>query len=188
MFQLSESAQSELLKLSRLCLEEFLQQGRKTINRAVSPELLESRGVFVTLDAHGELRGCIGVPLPVSPLYQATQKCALSAATADPRFPPLVAAELRDVQIEISVLSPLEAVEEIEAIEIGVHGLLVQHLGRRGLLLPQVAVEQGWDRLQFLEQVCRKAHLPSTAWKEGAQIERFSAFVFREERSGSSKD
>jgi len=180
MFPLSESAQSELLTLSRNCLEEFLKHGRKTIKEPDSPALLERRGVFVTLHAHGELRGCIGVPEPISPLFQAAQDCALSAARADPRFSPVTAVELPDVQIEISVLSPLEAVEEIDSIVIGVHGLLLNHLGRRGLLLPQVPVEHGWDREKLLEQLCRKARLPATAWKEGATIQRFSAFVFGE--------
>jgi AmmeMemoRadiSam system protein A len=180
MFPLSESAQSELLTLSRNCLEDFLKRGRRTIKEPDSPELLERRGVFVSLHRHGELRGCIGVPEPVSPLFQAAQECALSAAGTDPRFSPMTAVELPNVKIEISVLSPLEAVKEIDSIVIGVHGLLLNHLGRRGLLLPQVAVERGWDREQFLEQLCRKAHLPATAWKEGAKIERFSAFVFGE--------
>jgi uncharacterized protein len=180
MFPLSESAQSELLKLSRNCLEEFLKDGRKAIKEPDSPELLEWRGVFVTLHSHGDLRGCIGVPEPVSPLFQAAQECALSAARADPRFRPMTAVELPDLQIEISVLSPLETVQEIDSIVIGVHGLLLTHLGRRGLLLPQVAVGRGWDREQFLEQLCRKAHLPTTAWKEGAKIQRFSALVFSE--------
>ena len=180
MFPLSESAQSELLTLARNCLEEFLEHGRKTIKELDSRELLERRGVFVTLHTHGELRGCIGVPEPVSRLFQAAQECAMSAARADPRFPPMTAVELPDLQIEISVLSPLETVQDIDSIVIGVHGLLLNHQGRRGLLLPQVAVERGWDREQFLEQVCRKAHLPTTAWKEGAKIQRFSAFVFSE--------
>ena len=180
MFPLSESAQSELLRLSRNCLEELLKHGRKALKESNSPELLERRGVFVTLHMHGELRGCIGVPEPVSPLFQAAQECALSAARSDPRFSPVTEVELPDVQIEISVLSPLEAVEEIDSIVIGVHGLLLNHLGRRGLLLPQVAMERGWDRKTFLEQLCRKAHLPATAWKEGAKIQCFSAFVFGE--------
>jgi uncharacterized protein (TIGR00296 family) len=88
--------------------------------------------------------------------------------------------ELPDVKVEISVLSPLETVESIDSIVIGVHGLLLNHQGRRGLLLPQVPVEHGWDREGFLEQLCRKAHLPATAWSEGAKIQRFSAFVFGE--------
>jgi uncharacterized protein (TIGR00296 family) len=88
--------------------------------------------------------------------------------------------ELPDVKVEISVLSPLETVESIDSIVIGVHGLLLNHQGRRGLFLPQVPVEHGWDRERFLEQLCRKAHLPATAWREGAKIQRFSAFVFGE--------
>ena len=181
MFPLSESAQSELLRLSRNCLEEFLNQGQKAIKEPDSSELRERSGVFVTLYTLGELRGCIGVAEPASPLFQAAQECALSAARADPRFPPMTAVELPDLQIEISVLSPLETVQEFDSIVVGVDGLLLNHLGRRGLLLPQVAVERGWDREQFLEQLCRKAHLPTTAWKEGARIQRFSAFVFSEQ-------
>src|SRR5262245_21436372 len=169
MFPLSETAQSELLDLSRNCLEEFLKHGRKVIKETASPELLERRGVFVTLNRLGALRGCIGVPEPVSPLFQAAQECAVSAARADPRFFPITSVELPDLEIEISVLSPLEPVEDIESIVIGLHGLLLHHQGRRGLLLPQVAVEHGWDREEFLEQLCRKARLPATAWKEGAR-------------------
>jgi AmmeMemoRadiSam system protein A len=180
MFPLSESAQSELLSLCRNRLEEFLKHGRKVLNEANSPELLERRGVFVTLHTHGELRGCIGIPEPASPLFQAAQECALSAARSDPRFSPITEVELPDVQIEISVLTLLEDVDSIDSIVIGVHGLLLNHQGRRGLLLPQVPVEHGWDRETFLEQLCRKAHLPATAWKEGAKIQRFSAFVFGE--------
>lgn len=180
MFPLSEPAQTELLRLCRNCLEEFLKHGRKMIEKPGSSELLERRGVFVTLFKHGELRGCIGLPEPASPLFQAAQECTLSAAGADPRFLPVTAAELFDLEIEISVLSPLEMVKEIDSIVVGEHGLLLNHLGRRGLLLPQVAVEHGWDREEFLEQLCRKAHLPPTAWKEGSTIQRFSAFVFGE--------
>ena len=181
MSPLSESAQSELLTLCRNSLKEFLKQGTKDCHESNSPELLERRGVFVTLRRHGELRGCIGVPEPVSPLFQAAQECALSAARLDPRFSPMTEVELPDVKVEISVLSPLETIESIDSIVIGVHGLLLNHQGRRGLLLPQVPVEHGWDRERFLEQLCRKAHLPATAWREGAKIQRFSAFVFGEE-------
>jgi uncharacterized protein len=180
MFLLSESSQAELLKLSRHCLEEFLNEGKKTIQEPDSAELLECRGVFVTLYTDAELRGCIGVPEPVSPLFQAAQECTLSAAKADPRFFPVTAADLPGLQIEISVLSPLVEVEAVDSIVIGVHGLLVQHQGKRGLLLPQVAVEHAWDREQFLEQLCRKARLPAGTWKQGAKIERFSALVFSE--------
>jgi len=180
MSPLSESAQSELLTLCRNSLQEFLKRGRKQIEESTSPELLERRGVFITLHKHAELRGCIGVPEPGSPLFHAAQECALSAARSDPRFSPITEAELPDIKLEISVLSPLEATENIDSIVIGVHGLLLNHQGRRGLLLPQVPAEHGWDREMFLEQLCRKAHLPATAWKEGAKIQRFSAFVFGE--------
>ena len=185
MFQLTELAQAELLKLSRNCLETHLKTGQRQIACPSLPELLEKRGAFVTLHSHGELRGCIGVPMAISPLYETAQNCAISAATVDPRFPPLTLSELAEVQIEISVLSPLQDVDALEEIEIGVHGLIVNHKGRRGLLLPQVATEHGWDREQFLRQVCRKAGLPMDAWKEGARIESFTALVFREEMGGN---
>jgi len=153
MFQLSESAQSELLALSRTCLEEFLKQGRKVIEGTASSELHEFRGVFVTLHRRRQLCGCIGVPEPVYPLFRAVQECTISAATADPRFAPVTAAALPEVRIEISVLSPLEPVGDIDSIVIGKHGLILSDAGRRGLLLPQVPVEHGWDRETFLERV-----------------------------------
>ena len=180
MFQLSEASQSELLRLSRQCLHEFLQTGRKKSEIPTSSELLEKRGAFVTLTRQGNLRGCIGIPSPVSPLYKTVQECAISAATVDSRFPPLAFSELAEIEIEISVLSPLEVIKDFEKIEIGVHGLVVSHVGRRGLLLPQVATERDWDREQFLQQTCRKAGLPLDAWKEGAKVEWFTAFVFGE--------
>jgi AmmeMemoRadiSam system protein A len=184
MFQLTELAQAELLKLCRNCLEAYLKTGQRRIERPSLPELLEKRGAFVTLHSHGELRGCIGVALAISPLYETAQNCAISAATIDPRFPPLTLSELAEVKIEISVLSLLKEVDALESIEIGVHGLMVNHEGRRGLLLPQVPAEHSWDREQFLRQVCRKAGLPVDAWKAGARIESFTAFVFREETPG----
>lgn len=184
MFQLSEPAQAELLKTSRQCLETYLKTGQRVIQESTRPELLEKRGAFVTLYLAGELRGCIGVATAVSPLYETVQNCAISAATTDPRFPPLTLSELSEVRIEISVLSPLERVKAIEEIEIGVHGLIVYHEGRRGLLLPQVATEHGWDREQFLRQVCRKAGLPMDEWTKGARVERFTALVFGEDRTG----
>ncbi len=180
MFQLSEASQLQLLRLSRQCLHEFLQFGRKRIEIPTSSELLEKRGAFVTLTKEGKLRGCIGIPSPISPLYKTVQECAISAATVDSRFPPLLTSELAEIEIEISVLSPLELVKDFEKIEIGVHGLVISHMGKRGLLLPQVAAERDWDREEFLQQSCRKAGLPLDAWNEGAKVEWFTAFVFRE--------
>jgi AmmeMemoRadiSam system protein A len=181
MSPLSDSAQSELLRLSRCCLEDLFARGEKKILSAVSIELLEPRGVFVTLHCNGKLRGCIGVPLAIAPLYEAAQNCAIAAAKTDPRFTPVIEEELGQIQIEISVLSALEPVYTIEEVEVGTYGLLLTHIGKRGLLLPQVAVEHGWDRVQFLQHLCRKAGLPTNAWKEGAKIERFRAQVFAEQ-------
>jgi uncharacterized protein len=181
MFRLSEAAQSELLKMSRSCLELYLKRGERRLEQSICPELLEKRGAFVTLHSHGELRGCIGVAAARSALFETVQNCAISAAASDPRFPPLKSSELNEVRIEISVLSPLQPVSTIEQIEIGVHGLIIQLDARRGLLLPQVATEHHWNREQFLQQVCRKAGLPADAWKEGARIDCFTALVFGEQ-------
>jgi AmmeMemoRadiSam system protein A len=108
-------------------------------------------------------------------------ECSIAAATEDPRFIPLTMEELPETDIEISVLSPIEEVKTIEDIQVGIHGLVIGHKGRRGLLLPQVPVEYGWDRKRFLEETCRKAGLPANAWQKGAKIESFTAFVFGEE-------
>ena len=183
MSPLSEPAQAELLRLARLCLEDLILRREEQLHRTELAELREARGTFVTLHSEGKLRGCIGVPMAAGPLFELVQKCAVSAATSDPRFPPVTKEELGGLSIEISVLSNLELVSGPEDFEIGVHGLLVSLEGRRGLLLPQVAVEHEWDKPTFLAQVCRKAGLPLSAWKRGARIERFSAQVFRERSS-----
>jgi AmmeMemoRadiSam system protein A len=106
--------------------------------------------------------------------------CSVSAATEDPRFAPVQLEDLPSLDIEISVLSPLEIVKEVGTIEVGTHGLVVSQHGRRGLLLPQVAVQYNWDQEQFLRETCRKAGLATDAWQKGAQIESFAAFVFGE--------
>jgi AmmeMemoRadiSam system protein A len=113
---------------------------------------------------------------------------AVSAATEDPRFPTLEPAELGKVAIEISVLTPFEKISDPEVIEVGRHGLYMEKGMNRGLLLPQVATEYGWDRYHFLDQTCLKAGLPAGAWKEGADIYTFSAQIFNEEEifGGSS--
>lgn len=180
MYPLTKPAQTELLRIARRCLEDLLLHGTNSVQESELAELSIPRGVFVTLRSRGKLRGCIGVPLAAVPLSKAVQNCAISAATADPRFTPVTGENLGNIEIEISVLSNLEPVERPEDIEIGTHGLLVTHQGRRGLLLPQVAVEHEWDRETFLAQVCRKAGLALDVWKEGAKIERFSAQVFGE--------
>ena len=137
-------------------------------------------GAFVTLEVHGDLRGCIGYPGSERALDEVVAECAIAAATEDPRFPPLRVRELDGLEIEISVLTPIVPVRDVGEIEVGRDGLIVSQGGRRGLLLPQVATEQGWDRDTFLAHTCLKAGLRPDAWKTGAYIARFQAEVFSE--------
>ncbi len=138
-------------------------------------------GAFVSLHVRGDLRGCIGYPQGDQPLGQVIARCAVSAATADLRFAPLALGELTAAQIEISVLGPIEQVKDTNEIVVGRHGLIVAQGYSKGLLLPQVATEHGWDRDTFLGYTCIKAGLKKDAWKSGAEIFRFEAEVFAEE-------
>jgi AmmeMemoRadiSam system protein A len=143
-------------------------------------------GAFVSLHVHGDLRGCIGHPHADLPLGEVIVRCAVSAATEDPRFPPLTLGELQAANIEISVLGPIEAVSDVNEIEVGRHGLIVSEGYCKGLLLPQVATERGWDRGTFLGHTCLKAGLRRDAWMTGAQIFRFEAAVFAEQQPVAS--
>ncbi len=140
------------------------------------------RGVFVTLRKYGELRGCIGTFDESSPLAQTIQEMAVSAAFADPRFNQLSADELQEVKFEISVLSPMEKIIDPNIVEVGKHGVYVQKGSRCGVYLPQVAIEAGWNREQFLDHLCEhKAGIGKNAWRDGsAQIYIFTAQVFGE--------
>ena len=137
-------------------------------------------GAFVTLKKHGELRGCIGTLECRRSLAEEVARVAVSAAREDPRFDPVRASELTELDVEVSILGPLEPIDPQDpaAIVIGRHGLVVEQGWRRGLLLPQVATEWSWDREQFLEHTCRKAGLPPDAWRHGAKVYRFAADVF----------
>ena len=141
------------------------------------PHLAERRGAFVTLHLEGMLRGCVGFVQPTRGLYQTILEAALAAAFHDPRFLPVSEEEAPGLQVEISVLSPLKPIAPEEII-VGRHGLVVSRGSHRGLLLPQVAVEQEWDAPTFLEQTCFKAGLPADAWKRGATLQAFTAEVF----------
>jgi len=144
-----------------------------------TPTLQEKRGAFVSLHRKGQLRGCIGYVHAVKPLYQTIQDMAIAAAFQDPRFPPLQEDELGDLEIELSVLTPMREISDISEIEIGRHGLLLIQGNYSGLLLPQVATEYGWSRDEFLGHTCMKAGLPRTAWKDTeTKIFVFSADVF----------
>ncbi len=148
----------------------------------VPPTLASPRGAFVTLHADGVLRGCIGHIVATDPLIETVREMAAAAAFHDPRFPPLALDELPSITLEISVLGPLERVAKIDEIIVGEHGLYVKRGGLSGVLLPQVAPEQGWDVPTFLAYTCRKAGLRRDAWSEPeTEIFRFSAVVFGEE-------
>lgn len=175
----SAEERATLLQLAHRAIEARL--SGKTIDLTPPSEhLAEKRGAFTTLHTSGALRGCIGYPLAIAPLYQTIAETAAAAAFEDPRFLPLTREELATLAIEISVLSPLKMITA-EELEVGRHGLVVSYGGRRGLLLPQVPAEYGWDRVTFLAQTCIKAGLDPGAWKHGARLEAFSAEVFGEE-------
>lgn len=146
----------------------------------VSGVLARKGGAFVTLKVHGALRGCIGHVNVDEPLGRVIPRCAVAACSGDPRFDPVTAAEVPRLALEISLLEPLEAIAGATDVEVGRHGLVVEQGWRRGLLLPQVATDWGWDRETFLAETCRKAGLPRDAWKHGAALWRFEADVFGE--------
>jgi AmmeMemoRadiSam system protein B/AmmeMemoRadiSam system protein A len=176
---LSADEQIMMLRLARETLERFLATGSFPSFRPGSPGLLQVRGVFVTLRRAGELRGCIGSLIGGRPLYLEVQRSTVLAALDDPRFPPVTMEELPELDLEISVLGPMEPVIDVTTIQVGVHGLLIVQAGKQGVLLPQVPVEEAWDRDEFLVQVCRKANLPDDAWQT-ADLYRFTTQVFEE--------
>jgi len=177
---LSPQEQEKLLDIARRTIAQFLESGTVPAVEATEPGLLQERGAFVTLKKRGQLRGCIGYLTAEGPLYLTVQRAAIAAATGDPRFPPVTPEELGDIEIEISVLSPIEPIEDVNQIEVGRHGLIIVKDRHQGVLLPQVATEEGWNREEFLRAVCRKAGLPEDAWKEGAKLYVFTAEVFGE--------
>lgn len=146
----------------------------------MSGVLARKGGAFVTLKIRGALRGCIGHLDVDEPLGRVIPRCAVAACSTDPRFEPVSAAELPSLALEISLLAPLETMTGAADLEVGRHGLVVERDGRRGLLLPQVATEWGWDSKTLLAETCRKAGLPRDAWHHGATLWRFEAEVFRE--------
>lgn len=181
--QLTDDEKKTLLKVARSALTAFVNNNTDIGFIPISSERLEEqRGVFVSLKNNGNLRGCIGVFASKKPLYTTVMEMAISAGVNDTRFPRVTAGELDDIDIEVSVLSPLEEIKDVSLIEVGRHGIYMM-LGMRfrGVLLPQVAVENGWDREEFLENTCRKAGLKPGSWKSGEiRIYRFEADIFSE--------
>ncbi|MBI2067099.1 MAG: AmmeMemoRadiSam system protein A [Deltaproteobacteria bacterium] len=175
-----------LLKLARAALQSFLSTGSFFPREIPGSVFREKRGAFVTLETEqGHLRGCIGHLEADRPLDQVVQEMALQAAISDPRFPAVTSDELPHLKIEISVLSPFRQISDLSEIVVGEHGLLVVEGSRRGLLLPQVAVREGWNAETFLSHTCRKAGLPESASQSpDLKIYVFSAEIFSEEGEG----
>jgi AmmeMemoRadiSam system protein A len=179
--EFSKDERSLLLRLAHDSILSALERREIPLNPPTD-HLSEPRGAFTTLLLRGELRGCVGYVFPISPVYRAVADTARAAAFEDTRFHPVTLPEARDLEIELSILSPPQPISP-EAIEIGRHGLLITMAGHRGLLLPQVPTENNWDRMTFLEQTCRKAGLPLDAWQNGATIEAFTAEIFGEKHT-----
>jgi AmmeMemoRadiSam system protein A len=189
MVELSRDQRKNILGLARRTIEEYL--ASRGLPR---PDLAgefgdavyrEKCGAFVSLHMKGRLRGCIGYIKGVKNIPETVVDMAKAAAFQDPRFPPLSRNELDLVDIEVSILTPMEKVEDVSDIKIGRDGLMITCGHNSGLLLPQVAVECGWDLPQFLEHTCFKAGLPGDAWKrKNARLEKFSALVFGEKDMG----
>jgi AmmeMemoRadiSam system protein A len=186
--QLSLDDKRRLLRLARRSVEcaAGVRTTLDTEEVAWSPTLRAALATFVSLHRRedGRLRGCIGWLEPHAALAEAVIDNAASAAMRDPRFPPVEASEIDDLEIEISVLGPMLDVDDVDTIQVGRDGLVIVVDGVRGVLLPQVAVHMGWSRTQFLEAVCRKAGLATDAWRRDAWIRRFEAVVFSETDPG----
>jgi len=181
-FSLTGKEKDELLKIARRSVETAVRERKMYLVGSTGlPRLEEDRGAFVTLKEHDELRGCIGYITPVKPLAETVRDVAAYAALQDHRFQPVSSSELPLLQYEVSVLSPLRRVLDVKQIKVGKHGLIIKKGDIEGLLLPQVPVEEHWDRDTFIEQTCVKAGLPPQAWKDDdTDIFMFTALVFGE--------
>jgi len=179
---LNNQQRNKLLQIARASINTYLQTGKKMEISETDPILKQEMGIFVTLNKHEELRGCIGNLTASQPLYLAVRDMAVEAAVDDPRFSALTLAELKDVDIEISVLSPLKRVDSADKIELGKHGVLVRKGYQSGVFLPQVATETGWSKEEFLNNLCvHKAGLAQDAWKDKqTELYIFNAEVFSE--------
>ncbi len=179
--RLGRSEKEELVSLARRSIESWMEDGKLPEYQPKSAALRARGAAFVTLKDRGRLRGCIGQDTARMPLYRCVQEMAVAAAFEDPRFPPVRVEELPGLTVEISVMSPLRTVTDPSDVEVGRDGLVVRKGGRSGLLLPQVPIEQGWQREQFISQTCVKAGLSPDEWRKGVEMYAFSADVFGEE-------
>jgi AmmeMemoRadiSam system protein A len=179
--KLNAEEQKKLLEIARKTILDKLRKGEIEKEPASSEGLERPCGAFVSLHKQDQLRGCLGTFTSPRPLVNTVQEMAVSSSQQDPRFPPVQEEEMPDIDIEISVLSPLREIKDTGEIEVGRHGIYITKGFYSGVLLPQVATEYGWDRETFLQHTCMKAGLPPEAWKEeGVKIEIFEAQVFGE--------
>jgi MEMO1 family protein len=178
-FSLSPEQKTELLRLARQAVFLYVGENKIIEYETKDPNLIAEKGAFVTLKKNGQLRGCIGFIEPLFPLYEAIIRAAIYAAVRDYRFPPVSQEELNSLEFEISVLTPPKKIEDPGLVRVGKHGLVISQGDKKGLLLPQVPVENHWSRETFLDQACIKAGLPPDAWKKGAEILIFEAIVFQ---------
>ena len=182
--QLTNDEKLFLLSLARKSIKQHLNNDEPEDVPFFSETLKKSAGLFVTLHIDSELRGCIGYVEGYKKIQDAVRDLAISAAFNDPRFPPVDMTELDQIDIEISVLTPLEKVKDPTEIKVGRDGLIVKQSPHQGLLLPQVAVEYKWDVSEFLDYTCKKAGLPSSAWQDDrTEIYRFEAIIFGEKET-----
>jgi len=177
--ELSEEQKKTLLTIARSSIEALVRGKKEPVFDVKDPLLLKNGAAFVTIRKHGELRGCIGHIIAMEPLYKSIRDNAIAAASEDPRFPPVSAGELKDIDIEISVLTEPKPLPNPLDVRVGVDGLIIQKGFHRGVLLPQVPAELGWSKERFLEGICEKAGLPRGAWKD-ANLSRFQAIIFHE--------
>ena len=179
---LSEQQRKELLSLARRSVISYVKTGKEPEGQTADPRLAANGATFVTITRNHQLRGCIGNIQPVMPLYRSVIRNAVAASAEDPRFSPMKPEELSDMEVEVTVLSPLEPLNNVKDIVIGTHGLYLVKDGRSGVFLPQVPVEQGWDRTALMENLSLKAGLPPDAWRtREVAIQAFEAEEFGDE-------
>jgi len=178
--EFSVDEKRELLQIARETIKSYIHKNEKKYPQNQNPKFLEKRGVFITLHYLEELRGCIGYPLPIKSMLHSIVDNAIASATEDPRFNAVTSDQLDDIDIEISILSVPSEVKSVKDIKIGQDGIIVTKGFMRGLLLPQVPIEQNWNLDEYISYGCMKAGLPQDEWKRGVKIETFQATVFGE--------
>lgn len=176
---LTKKEQHDLICMARKAVTDFVTAGTTSVTSSAAAALNTLSGCFVTIRVNGEIRGSMGNCSAEKPLYQMVQEMAVSAAAKDPRYYPLKTADLADYTLEISVLSPLQKVESPDGTQVGVNGLYIVKGNNSGILLPQVALDFGWNLDQMLQRLCIKACMPEDAWQGECELYSFTAQVFK---------